>query len=104
MAKIIGQLFRGELYPEENLSKTAEGELASKKLEAAYEPLFHALTDSQKKLFSEYESAQTDLLLTTNEEAFVRGFKIGARMALEMLADERNVSDAESRLLSRLDL
>jgi hypothetical protein len=45
------------------------------------------LTEEQKEQFSACGERRDELLLVCEKEAFIRGFKLGARMAAEVLSD-----------------
>ena len=45
------------------------------------------LTEKQKEQFSACGERRNELLTVFEKEAFIRGFKLGARMAAEVLSD-----------------
>ncbi len=49
--------------------------------------LRETLTEKQKEPFSACGELRNELLTVFEKEAFVRGFKLGARMAAEVLSD-----------------
>ena len=46
------------------------------------------LTEKQKEQFQNGKDLSNQLLTVLEKDAFVRGFKLGARMAAEVLSDE----------------
>ena len=51
------------------------------------EALRETLTEKQKEQFSACGERRNELLTVFEKEAFIRGFKLGARMAAEVLSD-----------------
>lgn len=49
--------------------------------------LRETLTEKQKEQFALCAERRNDLLTVFEKEAFIRGFKLGARMAAEVLTD-----------------
>lgn len=50
--------------------------------------LRETLTEKQKEQFALCAERRNDLLTVFEKEAFIRGFKLGARMAAEVLTDD----------------
>ena len=50
--------------------------------------LEETLTEQQKKQFQKGKDLSNQLLTILEKEAFIRGFKLGARMAAEVLSDD----------------
>ena len=59
----------------EALKRSAESEDA----------LVNALSEEQKKLFQAYAQDQQDLAVITDCETFIHGFKLGAKIMLDVL-------------------
>ena len=51
------------------------------------ETLRATLTEKQKEQFALCGERRNELLMVFEKEAFIRGFKLGARMAVEVLSD-----------------
>ena len=66
-------------------SKQEKTLAASVKCEDA---LRETLTEKQKEQFELCGERRNELLTLFEKEAFIRGFKLGARMAAEVLSDE----------------
>ena len=49
--------------------------------------LEETLTEQQKKQFQKGKDLSNQLLTILEKEAFIRGFKLGAQMAAEVLSD-----------------
>ena len=52
------------------------------------EALRETLTEKQKEQFALCAERRNDLLTVFEKEAFIRGFKLGARMAAEVLSED----------------
>ena len=52
------------------------------------EILRDSLTEKQKEQFALCAGSRNDLLTAFEKEAFIRGFKLGARMAAEVLSED----------------
>ena len=83
--KILEDLWKGELYPFEQNSvqnrKLSESLLISRKA------FNDCLTDEQKRLFEEYESANDSICFEAEKNAFIYGFQMGMKMLLSALDD-----------------
>ena len=66
-------------------SEQAKALAASVKCEDA---LRETLTEKQKEQFALCGERRSELLTVFEKEAFIRGFKLGARMAAEVLSDD----------------
>lgn len=58
-----------------------------KELTDSEEKLDATLSKEQKSLFDDYRDAQQDLMVITDCETFIRGFQIGAKIMLDVLAE-----------------
>ncbi len=52
-------------------------------------PLRNSMTGEQLSLFEEYHDRRSDLTVSELRDAFVRGFRLGARVMLETLGSEQ---------------
>ena len=53
-------------------------------------PFRESMTEEQEKLYEESMNAYQDLVSSNLRDAFIRGFRMGARVMLEVLGDERS--------------
>jgi len=53
-------------------------------------PFRESMTEEQEKLYEESMNAYQDLVSSNLCDAFIRGFRMGARVMLEVLGDERS--------------
>lgn len=52
-------------------------------------PFFQSMTKEQKKLYEDYQDARLDIAVSEPRDAFVRGFRMGARLMREVMGDEK---------------
>ena len=52
----------------------------------AADKLIAVLTDQQRKLFEEYMDAQREVMVLTDAETFIYGFRTGAKIMMDVLA------------------
>lgn len=85
MKSIIEQMYDGDLFPIGTYDHSSEEHKdAMDKLVAAESELL-ASYPQIKELFDCYQSAQIELISINNRQEFVNGFRIGARIALEII-------------------
>lgn len=86
MAKMIAQLWNGELEPGRYFGKeNRELKQLEHLLERNLKQLDQMLNESQKDIFSAYYDCMTEYLVITTEQAFCDGFGVGARLTAEAL-------------------
>lgn len=86
LEKMLGQSFKGfvvgRLESNSGLNDLSPDHAkAIKKAGDLSKQLMEALTEEQKKLFSQYDQADTAVQCLAEEEAYVKGFKDGIRIA-----------------------
>ena len=69
------------------IKKASEQEKALAASVKCEETLWATLTEKQKEQFALCGERRNELLMVFEKEAFIRGFKRGARMAAEVLSD-----------------
>ena len=69
------------------IKKGSEQEKALAASVKCEETLRATLTEKQKEQFALCGERRNELLMVFEKEAFIRGFKLGARMAAEVLSD-----------------
>ena len=86
MIKVIDKLFNGNISESENLFSKANDE-RDKKLAEAEEKinlLMETMNDKQKELFDAWRFADDGLRCDEVNTAYVRGFKSGAHLIIEL--------------------
>ncbi len=69
------------------IKKGSEAERVLSAIARSDNALEGTLTEQQKEQFQNGKDLSNQLLTVLEKEAFVRGFKLGARMAAEVLSD-----------------
>ena len=86
MRKIIEQLFNGEIYPGEQIVvSTPEYKDAQRAAIQAHEDFEAKLCDSLKIELGELYDKDSTVRSFYDEKYFVEGFRLGARLMLEIL-------------------
>jgi len=90
MKSILHALYSGDIHPAEDYISRS---LPYKKLDEAFMRDSDAFSNKlDKTLAEEYErllDAHTDLFAIQEEVAYIRGMRMGAQLALELLAEEK---------------
>lgn len=88
--KMIEDLFFGNYIPFEMPSiNHEEWRELIRKLSEKEKPLRDSMTEEQIKLFEEYREQHLDVTISELRDAFIRGFRMGARVMLEVLEEEK---------------
>ena len=86
---IIEEKYNGDLFPIGTYSNSGkEYKKAMDSLVAAETELLNAYPQI-RKLFDRYQSAQIELVSINNRQEFVNGFKMGAKLILEIVDNNR---------------
>ncbi len=56
------------------------------------DPLFESLTKEQRQLYENCQNIRMNIAISQLRDTFIRGFRMGARMMLEVLSDEKNTA------------
>ena len=84
MKETIRQLFYGNIFPCERCgNNNVEIKSLSRKLIESREKLRECLTEEQKSLLEQYDDMTYELHALYNEEFFVEGFSLGAKIVKE---------------------
>ena len=86
--QILEELYIGNVRPGERSFKrnSQYGRALAESADAA-DKLIAVLTDQQRKLFEEYMDAQREVMVLTDAETFIYGFRTGAKIMLDVLTD-----------------
>lgn len=83
--KILSELYHGNLNPvAKTVIQGSAYQKAMQKVSILEERLTEQLDDEQQKLMQEYISEQMKLNTISGEERFTDGFRMGAKMILEI--------------------
>lgn len=85
MSNIIEEIYNGDLLPIDKLCNTdKEYRKVMEKVIAAENALLNAYPEVTE-LFEKYQDADGQMISLSNSREFVKGFKIGAQVALEIM-------------------
>ena len=84
--QILEELYVGDVRPGERSFKrnSQYGRALNESAEAA-DRLIAVLSEEQKKLFEEYMDAQREVMVLTDAETFIYGFRLGAKIMMDVL-------------------
>ena len=89
MRRILEELFYGNINPnEKQFIRNIDFDKAMQTLCDNEDKLTDLLDGKEKKLFLDLVNAQSIINGTTEVEGFINGFRLGARIALEIMNDE----------------
>ena len=85
---ILEELYVGSIRPgERTFKQNSQYSRVIKALTECEEKLDATLSKEQTSLFDDYRNAQQDLMVITDCETFIRGFRIGAKIMLDVLTE-----------------
>lgn len=93
MSRVLEDLFYGNINPGE--AGFTEGGIYANKLKelVVYQNKLNGLLgEDEKKLFAIFCDAQSEFNETTAAENFICGFKLGARLIIEVINDDGNTT------------
>ena len=86
MKSILEELFYGNICPSTDCrSKDEETKKLMEHLADHHEKLNNTLTDKQKELLAKFDDCYGELTDINEREIFVYAFRLGARIAIEVL-------------------
>ena len=84
--QILEDLYVGDVRPgERSFKRNSQYGRALEESSDAADRLIAVLSDEQKKLFEEYMDAQREVMVLTDAEAFIYGFRLGAKIMMDVL-------------------
>ena len=87
MKSILEELWYGNLSPNsERLEASKEAKALMRYLADHHDRLQATLTDKQKDLFAKFDDCYDELTDLNEREIFVYAFRLGARIALEVMS------------------
>ena len=94
MKSILEELFYGNIYPNTHCrSKSREVGQLMEYIVDHHDALNSTITDKQKEVFEKFNDCYDELTNINEREIFVYAFKLGARIAIEILFEERECYD-----------
>lgn len=88
MNNFLEEFYHGNIAPQsQSMSKDKEFKTAWDKLSKNEEILSKILTGEEHRLFREYADSYGRAFTVNDREAFIRGFKIGARLIFDTFDD-----------------
>ncbi len=92
--KILRELYNGNIAPQSKpIPKDSKYREIQTKVSDLEDAINQKLTAEDKKLFDELLSACSDLSTANGEDCFIEGFRLGARMILEILEKDDELLD-----------
>lgn len=89
MRKMLEELYYGNINPNERqFIRNTDFDRAMRTLSENEDKLTELLDGKEKTLFLDLVNAQSSVNGITAVEGFINGFRLGARMALEIMSDE----------------
>ena len=86
MESILEELFYGNVCPSSDCrSKDGQTKKLMEHLANHHEELNNTLTDKQKELLEKFDDCYSELTDINEREIFVYAFRLGARIAIEVL-------------------
>ena len=82
----LEDFYFGNIIPHENpIIKGSEYDIANKLVVRHDEALTATLTEQQKEIFQKFKDSYLELLTLGERDAFIRGFSLGIKIAVEAL-------------------
>ena len=86
--KILEDLYLGDVRPNERgFKRNSQYAKALDELVKAGDSLTDSLNEHQKALFEDYMTAQREVTVLTDCETFCYGFKVGAKIMLDVVTE-----------------
>lgn len=86
MKSILEDLYRGNVCPSTDCRQGSAQKRVMQELVASHHHnLYKTLTDEQKTLLVEFDNSDTELIDINELEVFIYAFKLGMRIAIEVL-------------------
>ena len=86
--QILEDLYVGDVRPgERSFKRNSQYGRALEESSDAADRLIAVLPEEQKKLFEEYMDAQREVMVLTDAETFIYGFRLGAKIMMDVLMD-----------------
>ena len=88
--QVLEDLYLGDIHPSErSFKRGSQYARALHEVVEANDALSETLDDEQSELFEEFMTAQREVNVLTDCETFCYAFKLGAKIMLDVLTDEK---------------
>ena len=85
---LLDKLWRGDITPSERyIRPDSEFKRKAKEFCDAADRLQEQLSPEGKNLWEEADRLKSDMVMLTEEDVFIYGFRMGARMILDVIGD-----------------
>ncbi len=89
MTSILEELWYGNICPNDASRKvTKEEKKIMGNLADCHDELFASLSDKQKELFVKFQDIYSELSCVSEREIFVYAFRLGAKVAMEIIGTD----------------
>ena len=86
MKSILGELWRGNITPQEDCrNNTPEMKQLMEYMARHHDDLLKSMTDEQKDIFERFDDCWSEYASLAEEAIFVYAFRLGAQMTLDAL-------------------
>ena len=87
---VLQDLWRGNISPiERYIRPCSEYKKCSDKAVKEYDKLLTCLSPEEKQIFDNYNELNMKLLSMSEEESFINGFRLGAKIILDVLGEHK---------------
>lgn len=93
MNKTLQALYNGEIFPAEQYRPMIEENVLRKKHQQHYEDFIQKLNNPLEKEFENIMNEQIDILSLEFSQAFTDGFRLGAKIIIEIYESEHEKND-----------
>ena len=88
---ILEQLWQGQITPfEREIKEDSEYQKLSHKTTELQNQFYKELTSEGKKAFNEYYDIEQELASISEQDAFIKGVQVGARIILDIMGEYRS--------------
>lgn len=89
MRRMLEELYFGNINPnEKQFIRNSDFDRAMQTISVNEEKLTELLDGKEKKLFLQMANAQSEINGITGVESFISGFRLGARIAIEIMSED----------------
>ena len=90
MKSMIKELWHGNIVPQEDSrNNSPEMKELMEYMARHHDDLLKTMTDEQKEIFEKFDDCWSEYMSLAEKAIFVYAFKLGGRLMLEMLSEQR---------------
>ena len=90
MRSIINELWHGNICPQtDSRNNSPEMKQLMEYMARHHDDLLKTMTDEQKEIFEKFDDCWSEYMSIAEKAIFVYAFKLGGRLMLEMLSEQR---------------